>query len=311
MRFDQIYLPDLPPPNIIEEIDYEELLKKKYLDPIVARADAQGIDLSRAIQLETSPSNIIAQVMAYAEMLIRERVNEAARAVMLPSATESDLDHLGSLFGTARMPLAEVLAPRPYITNPEDWEDDTRYRRRIQLALEAFSTAGPYGAYVYHTLKTSTRIKDAAVYGPESELCEPGEALNVVLSTDTDGTATQSLLNQVAFVLNGEEIRPLTDKVLVQSASITYYTVEGTIYVGRGPDPELVRSRAVEAIQKYTASRHMIGRIVAESGIKASAFSAGAIDRVVLTSPATDVDPGLAGAAYCDGIEISVETVDA
>jgi phage-related baseplate assembly protein len=300
MRFDQINLPELPPPDIVESIDFEVLLKRYQAD-LVARAASYGVDLSRAVELESSPTNVILQVEAFAETIVRERVNAAVRAVMLPSAQKGDLDQIGSHFGTARM---------AGLDGTPGGEDDDRYRKRIQLALEAFSTAGPYGAYVYHAMKASPKIKDVAVYGPESGLCVPGQALNIVLSYEGDGSPTQDILDAVSIILNGSEVRPLTDQVLVQAAAITHYSVDMTLYVGRGPDPTLVQQAAFDAVNKYTTNRHQIGRIHAESGIKSAAFSVGAIERVVLPPGFTDIDPGPDGAAYCDGIQVTVEVVD-
>jgi len=52
--------------------------------------------------VESDPAYKILEVAAYREMLLRARINSAAKAVMLPYATGSDLDVLGSLFRTSR-----------------------------------------------------------------------------------------------------------------------------------------------------------------------------------------------------------------
>jgi phage-related baseplate assembly protein len=219
---------------------------------------------------------------------------------MLPTAQKGDLDQIGAHFGTERMD-----GPDGRLKG----EDDDRYRKRIQLALEAFSTTGPYGAYVYHAMKASPKIKDVAVYGPESGLCTPGQALNVILTSEGDGAPSQDIIDAVHSTLNANDVRPLTDEVLVVPANITLYAVDVTLYVPNGPDIQVVKAAAEAALDKYTASRHIVGKVVAEAGLKAAAF-VGGVEKLVLHSPLGDIDPGMDGAAYCTGILVDVEVLD-
>jgi transposase InsO family protein len=109
------------------------------------RVLAKNPALAAALQLEQSPTNIILEAEAYGEMIVRERINSAARASMLPFATGSDLDVIGARFNVQSM----------------DGELDPRLRRRIQLSMESFTTAGSPGSYIFHALSTSTNVKDA------------------------------------------------------------------------------------------------------------------------------------------------------
>ena len=142
------------------------------------------------------------QVVAYREMLLRARINEAAKANMLAYATKGDLDNLAAFFGVERL---------------ED-ETDERLRKRTQLALEGFSTAGPVGAYIFHSLSASNEVKSVSVKSPN-----PGEVLVTILSNVGDGTVGQELIDTVLAKLNEDDIRPLTDLVSVQGAEIINY----------------------------------------------------------------------------------------
>ena len=88
----------LPPPKVIEEIDFEALLKV-YQAQVLGKNPA----LAAALALEQSPTNIILEAESYGEMIVRERINSAARASMLPFATGSDLDVIGARFNVQRM----------------------------------------------------------------------------------------------------------------------------------------------------------------------------------------------------------------
>ena len=45
--------------------------------------------------VESDPAWTILEVAAYRELLLRQRINDASRAVMLAFATGADLEHLG------------------------------------------------------------------------------------------------------------------------------------------------------------------------------------------------------------------------
>jgi len=90
-----IYLPELPAPGVVEELDFEEILA-------AMKADLLSRDPAYGELLESDPAMKLLEVCAYRELLLRQRVNEAARAVMVAFAVGSDLDHLAALFGLER-----------------------------------------------------------------------------------------------------------------------------------------------------------------------------------------------------------------
>lgn len=148
-----IDLSQLPAPEVVEPLDYEAILAEML-------AHLRTLDPEFDALVESDPAYKILQAAAYRELLIRQRVNDAARAVMLAHATGADLEHLAALFGVARLP----------------GESDTALRRRAQLAPAAYSTAGPRAAYLFHALGAVASwetadgsawlqtVKDAAVY---------------------------------------------------------------------------------------------------------------------------------------------------
>ncbi len=96
---------------------------------------------------ESDPVYKLLQLFAARELLLRQRANDKAQQTMLAFATGTNLDHLGALFGVTRL----VLDPgQPETGIAPTHESDVDFRRRIQLAPEGFSVAGPEGAYIYH-----------------------------------------------------------------------------------------------------------------------------------------------------------------
>lgn len=348
--FKVIDLSGLPAPNVIEEIDYETLFKE-YLSYFLSK------DPGYDAMLESDPSITILQTLAYREMLLRSRINEASKANMLAYARGSDLDNLSAFYGVERL------------IN----EDDNRLRIRTQLALEGFSTAGPIGAYIFHSMSATPRVKSVNVESPE-----PGEVLITILGNEENGivfdtdnitdlgveflnneavlegnnirnlivkdlsgniTYTEGfdyllnpengvltrlphgniiyntgvlvsydkdgVLSLVRNHLNEDDIRPLTDYITVQSASIIPYSVEAIITVYPGPSFAVVEDNCIKELKKFLDERHSIGKVVALSGIY-DALHIDGVKKVELITPTADIETSEIEAAFCENINIQM-----
>jgi phage-related baseplate assembly protein len=230
-------------------------------------------------------------VFAYRELLLRARVNDAARSVMLASATGSDLEQLAALFGVSRL----VLDPGDAAATPPiapTLETDADLRRRTQLAPEGFSVAGPEGAYIFHALSVAD-VLDASVTSPA-----PGEVVVSVLSRTGDGAASAELVLAVAATLTSTAVRPLTDMVTVQSAQVVPYAVTAMLWTLPGPDAAVVLATAQARVQALIAATRRLGRDIARSALIAALHVDG-VQRVDLTEPAVDIviTPSQAGSA--------------
>lgn len=286
-------LSQLPAPSVIEALDYETILGEMVTALLVLAPE-----LEAALAVESEPLLKVLQVCAYREVLLRARVNDAAKGTMLAYASGSDLDNLAALFGVERLVL-EAGDPLALPPVPATMEADADLRRRTQLSLEGFSTAGPRGAYEFHALRDG-RVKDVSVTSPT-----PGTVLVTVLARTGDGTATAPLVNAVSALLNAEDVRPLCDTVIVQSAAILTYAVTASITVDQGPDPAVVRADAEARLDAYVAASHAMGRAIRLSGIDAALHTAG-VSRVTLTAPLADIVPTPAQAAWCSATSVTV-----
>ena len=136
----------LPAPAVVETLDFEALraaveadLRERYpdlVDPLP----------------ESDPIAKLIEAAAYREMVIRQRVNDAARSVMLAYAAGADLDNLAALFAVRRL----------------DGETDAALRARVLLALQGQSTAGPAAGYRRIGLAASPDIEDVAADSPSA-----------------------------------------------------------------------------------------------------------------------------------------------
>lgn len=274
-----IDLSQLPSPQIIEPLDFETILVDVKAVMIAAFPADQQASVAASLSLESEPLNVIAQAMAYRELLLRRRINEGAAACMLSHAEGTDLDNLAANLDTERL----TITPETD-TSDAVMESDEALRLRAQSAFEGMSVAGPSAAYEYFARSASGKVADARATSPA-----PAEVVIAVLSTDGDGTASPELLAAVTAAVNDEEVRPLGDRVTVRSADIVDYSIDAELFLYPGPESEPIINAAMASLRGFLADNDKkIGRDVARSAISASLHVQG-VQRVVLRSPATDL----------------------
>jgi phage-related baseplate assembly protein len=284
-----IDLSRLPAPNVIEPLDFETILAEQLAD--LEERDTEFVGLQ-----ESDPAMKVLQVTAYRELKVRQRINEAARAIMLAYAMDADLDHLGALMDVPRLQIWPADPDKGLQAVMEENED---YRRRIQLAPQGLSVAGPEGAYIFHALSSDGRVRNATATSPA-----PGHVVVTILSHEEDGTPSQELLDIVAAHLAQDGIRPLTDYVLVRAAQIEHYQVRAILFSFSGPDSTVVVAEARKRMQQYAKDAHQLGRVPTHSGIEAALHVPG-VERVALATPTVDPDISKLRAYYCDDIAIT------
>lgn len=274
-----IDLSQLPPPAIIETLDFEIILADVKAVMIAAFPSAQQGAVAAALGLESEPLNVIAQAMAYRELLLRQRINEGAAACMLSHANGDDLDNIAANLDTERL----IIIPATDTTDAVT-ESDEALRLRTQSAFEGMSVAGPSAAYEFFARSASGKVADARATSPS-----PAEVVIAVLSTEGDGTASAELLTAVAAAVNDEEVRPLGDRVTVQSAEIVGYAIDATLYLYPGPESEPIINAAMASLRAFLAENDKkIGRDIVRSALSAALHVQG-VQRVVIDSPASDL----------------------
>ncbi|WP_423391300.1 baseplate J/gp47 family protein [Burkholderia sp. LMG 21824] len=295
MSVTPIDLSQLPSPDVVETIDYETLLAARKARFVSLYPADEQAEIAATLALESEPVVKLLQENAYREIVLRQRVNDAARAVMLAYAVGTDLDHLAALFGIRRLTITPA---DPEHNLAAVMESDTDLRARTQLAPQSLSVAGPEGAYVSHARNADGRVLDASAVSPA-----PCEVLVSVLARDGDGTADPALIAAVAAALQADDVRPLTDKVTVRGAEILRYQVRARLVFFAGPDRAVALAEANRAMKKYTESMHRLGMEVTLDGIYAAARAAG-VQKVILESPLAGLPATKQQAPYCTGIEL-------
>ncbi|HCI6950072.1 TPA: baseplate J/gp47 family protein, partial [Klebsiella pneumoniae] len=210
---------------------------------------------------------------------LRQRINEGAAACMLSHSTGDDLDNIAANLDTERLTITAATDTADAVM-----ESDEALRLRAQAAFEGMSVAGPSAAYEYFARSASGQVSDARATSPS-----PAEVVVAVLSTEGDGTASSELLAAVAAAVNDEEVRPLGDRVTVQSAEIIEYDIDATLYLYPGPESEPIINAAMASLQTFLADNDKkIGRDIVRSAISAALHVQG-VQRVVINTPADDL----------------------
>ncbi|OVZ74887.1 baseplate assembly protein [Yersinia kristensenii] len=293
-----IDLSQLPAPLVIESLDFESLFAVRKEEFIALYPADQQDAVRLTLSFESEPIVKLLQESTYRELLLRQRVNEGAQAVMVAHAIGSDLDHLGANNGIERLTITPANPDTiPPITAVMESDDD--FRMRIPQAFEGLSVAGPTGAYEYHARSADGRVADASAISPS-----PACVTVTVLSREGNGTAAQYLLDKVFIALNDENVRPVADRLTVNSATIVEYQIDATLYSYPGPEAEPIRAAAEARLKSYISTQRRLGRDIRKSAIYAALHVEG-VQRVELTAPVADVVLNKTQAAWCAGYTLT------
>lgn len=294
-----IDLSQLPKPDVIESLDYETILARRKASFLSRFPTAERVSWQNTLALESEPVVKLLEESTYLELLLRSRINHAARSVMLAYATGADLDNIAANLGTKRL----IITPADNSTTPPTpavYEDDERLRLRAQKAFEGITTAGPRGSYEYHALSASAKVADVSITSPV-----PGQVLVTVLSTQGNGSADSTLLSTVDTVLNDESVRPLCDTVIVQSANIIDYTITATLTLYPEVTVSITETAAKKALADLVKKQHKVGRDITRSAIHHALHQEG-VQNVTIASPPADIVVDDVSAAFCTNTTVTI-----
>jgi len=296
--FAAIDLSQLPPPQIVEQIDFEQILaeRKTYMISLWP-ADEQA-QIAARLEIESEPLTKLLQENVYRETVWRQRVNEASLANLLATARGTDLEQLAANFNVKRLVIQEGKANAvPPI--PKLMEGDDSLRERAQMAWEGLSTAGPRNSYIFHARAADGRVADATAESPS-----PAVAVVTVQSLLGDGTAPPDLLAIVNAYLSDDDRRPVADRLTVQGAQILNYQVKAKLYLlSSGPESEPILAAAKQRLLAYVHQRRRLGMEVSESALHAALHVEGV--RKVELEGWVDIVATKAQAPYCTGVDVT------
>lgn len=198
----QLNLSALPAPTVVETLDFETLVAQHKADLLARYPAAENV-----LHLASEPLVKQIEAFSYREMLLRDRVNQAARANLLAFAAGADLDHKAAFYGLPRLPA----------------EDDMRFRQRIQLRIASLAGNGTAEQYQLLAMSTDLNVKDAGV-----RQLKPG-LVNVVVWLK-DMLLQAETLTRLNAAFSADNARPLGVPVTLSIARPVAINVTATLW---------------------------------------------------------------------------------
>ena len=297
--FAAIDLAQLPAPQIVEQIDFEQILAERKAHAISLWPAEEQAEIAARLALESEPLPKLLEENAYREIVWRQRVNEASVANMLALAKGTDLENIAANYNVARLVVQEA-KPSAIPPIPRVMESDDSLRERAQMAWEGLSTAGSRNSYIFHARSADGQVADAAAESPA-----PAAVVVIVQSLLGDGTASPALLATVKTYLSDDDRRPVADRLTVQGADIINYQVKAKLYMlSNGPESELALAAAKTSLLKFVSQRRRLGLEVSESIVHASLHVEGV--RKVVLQDWRDIVASPYQAPFCTDIDLSL-----
>lgn len=253
-----IDLATLPPPNVVELLDYTTLYSE-------VQTQFRALYPQWSAVLESDPVTKLLELTAYRELLLRARINDAALSNLLAFATGTDLMGLAAFYNIEKMP----------------GERDDRLRTRIQLKAASMAGNGLPEWYQTTAMAASLDVIDTAVQRPKPGAVE----LIIMVSAGADPAATQTAVEQVFALPGGLPGGLLSFNVRV--ATPVPVAVAGTVYRDATAPIDIVESLTAN-FPVVLAGYSKIGRGVGLSWIESKFQTAGVV-RVDLTAPTQNI----------------------
>ena len=319
----------LPPPDVVETLDFEAV----YQDVLSVFRAHMG-DQWTAL-LESDPVVKLMEVVAYREVLMRARVNAAAKASLLAYAADKDLDNRAADYGVERL---TIRAADPDAVPPVAavMESDEALRYRTRLSLEALSVAGSSGSYEYHALSASPEVVNVSVDSPrfsgvalsaavKAQLppgaivvaCDydaglasplPGDVSLAILPSPVSTTPPVLLVATVQAALSAESVRPITDRPRVQAGAPTDFKVQAVLYVEAGPDPAVVKALSLKSLNAAIAEARRLEGQLPLSAIYAALHVTG-MSQVDLVQPPAGIVCDKRHYPNCTSVSLTTQVV--
>lgn len=165
---------------------------------------------------------------------------------------------------------------------------DAEFFELLKASEDAYSTAGPMGAYIYWAKSVSTEIADVKAICPvvDGELQAGHVDIYALMS---DGTiATDTIKALILAACNDDKVRPLTDLVAVKDPSKVQYDIALTYYISGDTTTAAseIQAQVEAAVDTYVSWQcARLGRDINPSKLISLLMAAG-VKRVEVTAPA-------------------------
>jgi phage-related baseplate assembly protein len=274
----------------IGKLDFESILLecKTALQSVLQKF--RGLSSIEVAALpESDPICKILEVLAYREMLTRQRMREATRACFLSTAIHEDLVRLSTL----------IIGERKAADTAMDGE--SALRGCVIDEFRGVHTAGSRNAY----MELARQAADSRVFRDVAVKRRSRGVVGVTLlyAPGSEPEACAAVRAAVDAKLGDEAIRPIGQQLIVDDAVIVNYRVRATLGIRDRLGAAETLAAAHDAVLRLIDERYGFGRAIYRSAVL-SALQRPGVDYIVLDSlkengEVTDVVVGDDEAAWC------------
>jgi phage-related baseplate assembly protein len=261
---------------VLEDIDTEEILTARmqrlktlwasYDPPVAAQYDVEN--------LEFDPIKINQEACTFFELLLRDRVNQAARSITLAYAVGSDLDAIASRYpgGVPRL----------------EGESDDRYRRRIWLSPNTLSPHGTAEAYEFWALTALPALRDVTAIRSVMHDYYPTILITCLMEPPAEAKPSDEQLVQVRAYIQSLSRMGLTDVISVNPPKIREidYKVGVWLYPGASPDQTITKIQS--SLEKLVKDQYWLGHDHTHMAIDAACSMTG-VHHVEIVEPTENI----------------------
>lgn len=202
------------------------------------------------------------------------------------TATEAGEKHNGFVAGQIR----ELVDPIPWVQSVvnvttsnggAEIEDDNRYRERIHMAPESFSSAGPSGAYRALVMKTHQNISDVEAWRPSEGVVE------LIPLMKNGELPSEEILSSIVICCSARDKRPLTDHVRARAPEFVGYEIDCKYWICEDDlgNVAYIQSKVAKTLEEYQMwQKERLGRDINPSELIRRIQSCG-VKRVEVISP--------------------------
>lgn len=126
-------------------------------------------------------------------------------------------------------------------------EADKEYYERMRESMESFSTAGPVNSYIYHAKSVTAAVVDVTATTPK-----PG-VVDVRILLQGGEQPTEAILQAIYEKLNADDVRPLTDTVIVSAPEEDPFELDVTFWIERNTQASssMIEAAARQEVENY------------------------------------------------------------
>lgn len=234
-------------------------------------------------------------------------------AIIAPATMTVELSVLADVAGKVGNGYAvgtinKILDPLAFVSTVEnidvtgggsDVESDAQLRERIKLAPSQYSSAGSRSSYKFYAKSANAMITDVSVSSPV-----PGSVLIVPLTNEEEMPA--QVITDVYNVCNAENVRPLTDTVIVSAPEREDYALMVDVVLYDGADAATERASITSALEDFAKEkRAKLGLDIIRSHI-AQACRLSSVYDVTVVAPAANLIISDEQFPNCTGITVNV-----